>query len=96
MNCCWLLILLFLCGGNGFGSSSYGCNGNNRSRNDRNDSDRDRDRDRDCGCGREEERGPRFDSGRHDDDMMQSRGFAGFSSMGTCGCEEKSDNDNDC
>lgn len=94
MNCCWLLILLFLCGGNGFGSSSCGCNGNNRSRCDRND--RDRDRDHDCGCGCEEERMPRFDSGRHDDDMMQSRGFTGFSSMGTCGCEEKNDNDNDC
>ena len=94
MNCCWLLILLFLCGGNGFGSSSCGCNGNNRSRCDRND--RDRDRDRDCGCGCEEERMPRFDSGRRDDDMMQSRGFAGFSSMGTCGCEEKNDNDKDC
>lgn len=79
MNCCWLIILLFLCGGNGFGGgcgSNCGC-----------DSD----------CGREERRRCDEDvrnvppSRGCNDDLIQPRGFAGFSGSGTCGCEDKND-----
>lgn len=80
MNCWIWIILLWICGGNGFGGC--GCN-NNCCRND------------DapcnpvfptpevpscpspnagCGCG---------------NDVIQPRGFAGFGDSGTCGCEEK-------
>lgn len=78
MNCCFLLILFILFGGNGCGSFPFGCcNGNSRSGNNGNDCGcKDDDRHSHCGC---------------NDDLIQPRGFSGFSNVGTCGCEDKND-----
>ena len=80
MNCCCLLILLMLFGGNNCGSSC----GSRTDRNDRTD--------RNGNCCNNDHRPvplPAPTPCGCDDDMMQPRGFSGFSSVGTCGCEEK-------
>lgn len=77
MNCCWLLILLFLCGGNGFGGS---CGSNSNC-----GANRAGDEHRCCDDARPLAPPPRGCN----DELIPPRGFAGFS--GTCGCEDKND-----
>ena len=88
MNCwLWLILLWSAFGGRGRSCGDCGCRDS-----------------RDYGCkggrgGKPSFAGP-VSSGNGcgcgcDDDIMPSRGFAGFGDGGTCGCEEKSDCKND-
>lgn len=89
MNCCCLLILLLLFGGNNCGTSCGNWNGNRRNGdNRRNDNNR---RNDDCHYHDDQIPTPLPTPCGCNDDMMQPRGFAGFSNVGTCGCEEKDD-----
>lgn len=94
MNCWYLIILLFLCGVNCNSScnggslfSGGGCGGCGQRSNQKSSK-------RERGC--DDEKIPRYGSCGCDDDMMQTRAFAGFSSNGTCGCEEKRDDECGC
>lgn len=87
MNCWFWIILLWCCCGNGCQQNHCRCTG-------------------DCGCDKDSSCGkpvfptpvvppcpPPNNGCGCGNDMMQSRGFAGFGDNGnnTCGCEEKED-----